>query len=260
LIAPERSFSSVVEFHPHARDGFTGRRQVLPDVNRTFEERFLPRIDQFLEMDPDELRGEIDTDFPIDQEVLEDPPLDFDVDDGLSLRVPCSWATQLPAYEHYEGWMWHTRRFEWDDSDDRGFLQFGAVNYAAGVWLNGEHVGSHEGGFTPFSFEVTDHLEPENLLVVRVDNERRESGLPTPNTDWFNFGGINRSVELVTVPGSYLRNFRIDTALDGDEGAVRVHVWTDAPALAEAPELSIPARSVETTLERVDGDDEASTL
>lgn len=129
------------------------------------------------------------------------------------------------------------------------------MNYAADVWLNGEHVGSHEGGFTPFSFEITDHLSDENLLAVRVDNERREGGLPTPNTDWFNFGGINRSVELIPAPETYLRNFKVDTALDGENVSVRVRAWADGPELDDPPELSIPALSVETELERARDED-----
>lgn len=91
--------------HSRETTSLNGVWQAIPDANQVFEKRFLPRIDQFAGMDPEDLESEVDTDFPIDQKIAEDPPIDYDIDDGLPLRVPCSWASQLPAYEHYEGWM-----------------------------------------------------------------------------------------------------------------------------------------------------------
>ena len=77
-------------------------------------------------------------------------------------------------------------------------MYFGAVNYLANVYLNGEKVGVHEGGFTPFYFDVTDKLrEGDNFVVLRVNNERKPEGVPTVNTDWWNYGGITRDVLLV---------------------------------------------------------------
>ncbi len=55
----------------------------------------------------------------------------------------------------------------------RAFLRFGAVDYHAYVWLNGKRVGEHEGGFTPFAFEVTKLLrDGDNRLTVGADSER----------------------------------------------------------------------------------------
>jgi len=100
--------------HPRETVPLDGVWQAVPGPTRTFEERFLPRIDRIRGMDPEELATEVDTEFPVDQAMLEDPPLDFGVDDGLPIRIPRSWAIRLPAYERYEGWMWHARRFDWD--------------------------------------------------------------------------------------------------------------------------------------------------
>lgn len=177
-------------------------------------------------------------------------PADADVDDGYDAPVPGCWNEELDAFQHYEGAMWYARRVEWDDRTERAFLRFGAVNYRADVWLNGTKLGHHEGGFTPFAFEVTDHLETraDNLLVVRVDNRRAERKLPAERTDWFNFGGITREVDLVTVPERFLRNVKVETDFDDETVTVAVRAWVDEPAdgseggadPAEAPAASLP--------------------
>lgn len=90
----------------------------------------------------------------------------------------------------------------------RLFLNFGAVNYEAIVWLNGERLGSHIGGFTPFNFEITGKLKAgENSLVVKVDNKRKPEAVPTVNSDWWNFGGITRPVSLIEMPSTFIQDY-----------------------------------------------------
>ncbi|OVE82890.1 glycoside hydrolase family 2 protein [Natronolimnobius baerhuensis] len=172
-------------------------------------------------------------------------PVDFNVHDGYSVDIPASFGEAVTEFRHYEGWVWFARTFDWDaeTADDQTHLQFGAVNYKAEVWLNGERLGEHEGGFTPFSFDVTDELvDGENLVVVKVDNKRYDDGIPNASTDWFNFGGINRSVELVSVPETYIRNYKLETELSEDSVHVSVQAWVehaagDAEVTASLPEL-----------------------
>jgi beta-glucuronidase len=157
---------------------------------------------------------------------------------------------EIPAFRHFEGWVWYARQFERStvEDADRTFLRFGAVNYETEVWLNGERLGDHEGGFTPFSFEITDTLqEGTNDLVVRADNNRYENGIPNEATDWFNFGGINRSVELVGVTESFVRNFKIETGLSEDEVTLDVTAWIDGDP-DSAVKVELPALDVETEL------------
>jgi len=158
-------------------------------------------------------------------------PVDAIVDDGYEISVPGCWNEELSGFEQYEGAMWYARRLDWDGRSDRAFLRFGAVNYRTDGWLNGDYLGSHEGGFTPFAFEVTDRLDErtDNLLVVRVDDTREDRKLPAERTDWFTFGGITREVDLVTVPRRYLRNVKVETDLHGDDVTVSVRAWVDDP-------------------------------
>ncbi|MGQ0802260.1 MAG: glycosyl hydrolase 2 galactose-binding domain-containing protein [Actinomycetota bacterium] len=69
--------------------------------------------------------------------------------------------------------VWYRRRFGYTATDDargRARLRFAAVDYLADVWLNGEHLGHHEGYFAPFGFDVTGRLAKDNELVVAVQD------------------------------------------------------------------------------------------
>ena len=68
----------------------------------------------------------------------------------------------------------------------------------------------HTGGFTPYDVEVTDKIKSnDNSLVIRVINRRLREGVPTINTDWWNYGGLTRSVYLYETPASYISNYNV---------------------------------------------------
>lgn len=133
---------------------------------------------------------------------------------NLTLRVPGDWNHQLPELDLFEGYMWYQRRFDCKmSSDKRAFLHFGAVSNNCIVFLNGQKIGEHKGGFTPFMFEVTGKLkEKDNYIIVRVDNIRDENSIPAISFDWWNYGGITRDVDIVYVPENYIQDYfiRID--------------------------------------------------
>ena len=132
---------------------------------------------------------------------------------GLRLNVPSDWNSQLPELKYYEGSVWYARKFMIDEANLVGkklFLYFGAVNYRCGVYLNGIRIGGHEGGFTPFQFDVTDLVKDgENFLAIEVDNTRRADAIPALSFDWWNYGGITRDVMLVYTPINYIRDYFI---------------------------------------------------
>src|SRR5262249_45617828 len=135
------------------------------------------------------------------------------------LNVPGDWNTQRESLLFYEGSVWYKRSFDYAKSPkNRLFLHFGACNYTASVYLNGEELGRHEGGFTPFDFEITDLVRPQgNFLVVRVNNARGKDQVPTINTDWWNYGGITRPVTLVEVPETFIHDYFVQL----EKGAMR---------------------------------------
>src|SRR4051812_27966794 len=107
--------------------------------------------------------------------------IEYDFDTSASLEVPGDWNSQDDRLLLYEGTIWYRKTFDYQKRPNtRAFVYFGAANYLADVYLNGEKLGRHEGGFTPFNFEVTNLLrEKGNSLIVKVDNKRRRDAVPT---------------------------------------------------------------------------------
>jgi beta-glucuronidase len=138
--------------------------------------------------------------------------IEYDYDLSPSLHVPGDWNTQDSMFLFYEGTIWYRKKFDapFQAQGKKVFVHFGGVNYRADVYLNGKKLGYHVGGFTPFYFEITDRLkEKDNSLVVKVDNKRLKEGVPTLNTDWWNYGGITRDVKLIMVPQHYVIDYTI---------------------------------------------------
>ncbi|MGB4838206.1 MAG: glycoside hydrolase family 2 TIM barrel-domain containing protein [Saprospiraceae bacterium] len=125
--------------------------------------------------------------------------VEYDFDKSPVMKVPGDWNTQKENLFYYEGTVWLKKSFDYTLKENkRLFIYFGAINYKADVYLNGTKLGVHEGGFTPFNFEVTSIVKAkDNYLVVKVDNKRFKEAVPTNNTDWWNYGGITRDVLLI---------------------------------------------------------------
>lgn len=160
---------------------------------------------------------------------------------GLRMNVPSDWNSQIPELKYYEGTMWYARKFEINKkSDENLFLYFGAVNYRCRVYLNGTLIGSHEGGFTPFQFNVTNVVkEGGNFLAVEVDNTRTADAIPALSFDWWNYGGITRDVMLVHTPKNYIRDYFIQ--LDKyDSDRVHAEVQLSAQNAGQLVKIEIP--------------------
>jgi beta-glucuronidase len=127
-------------------------------------------------------------------------------------------------------------------------LHFDAVYYQTSVWLNGERLGEHQGGYTPFEFDITHHLRPgQNHLLVDVDNTPRVNTIPGLATarpsmsvpteagsagrdtvvGWWMYGGINRDVSLLLTQPVYLHNVKAEASpdLDHNQAALTIHAW-----------------------------------
>jgi len=135
--------------------------------------------------------------------------VEYDFDKSETLKVPGDWNTQKEKLLFYEGPVWYRTTFTYANRErTRLFLYFGAANYLVRVYLNGQKLGEHEGGFTAFNFEVTNIVhEGNNSLVVEVNNARRENGVPALRTDWWNYGGITRDVILAEVPETRIQDY-----------------------------------------------------
>ncbi len=173
--------------------------------------------------------------------------IEYDFDKANQINVPGDWNTQKEDLFFYEGTLWYKKSFNYQKSDQRTFLHFGAVNYDAKVYLNGKKLGEHQGGFSPFNFEVTDKLnDGENFVIVKVDNTRKKNHIPTVNSDWYNFGGITRSVKLIEVPKTFIRDFFIQLK-KGGTNEIEGWVQLDGSKLQQSITIQIQEEKVSVT-------------
>ncbi len=139
---------------------------------------------------------------------------EYSFEEARQIEVPGDWNHQYADMEYYEGYVWYARSFDAPErSEGRHFLYFAGVSNSCEVYLNGEELGSHEGAFTPFEFEVTGKLRDKgNFLCLCISNVRRPDAIPAMSFDWWNYGGITRDVMLVSTSDVFVRDyfFRLD--------------------------------------------------
>ncbi len=170
--------------------------------------------------------------------------VEYDFDASPSLRVPGDWNTQARELLYYEGSVWYRTKFTPAPSGagERVFLHFGAANYRADVYLNSSKLGTHLGGFTPFSFEVTGRLRPGANSPGGAVREQPALGgraWPTLNTDWWNYGGLTRDVSLVRVPAHFIASHFLH--LESEEtGAIAGEVQVEGAGVGEQVRVQIP--------------------
>lgn len=171
--------------------------------------------------------------------------VEYSFENGAVLNVPGDFNSQLPELNYYESTVWYKRNFSWKKDNQRLFIHFGAVNYVCDVVLNGEKIGHHEGGFTPFQFEITDKVrEGENAVLVRANSKRTKDGIPALGFDWFNYGGITRDVQLIRVPSSFIEDYFIQLQ-KGSSSQVNGWVKISNAAVPQPLHIQIPEAGVD---------------
>jgi beta-glucuronidase len=178
------------------------------------------------------------------------------------VNVPHCWPLD-PRYQ-YTGRAWYRRAF----ATPRGLegrhvrIEFDAVFARARVWLNGLLLGTHEGGYTPFGFDVAGALaSDQNALVLEVDNGWSTRTMPgaRPGSEptarvypWWDYGGIVRPVRLVVSPAVYVQKQRVTAVPDLRTGAADVEATTWVRNTTNRP----AAARLRFTLLRLEGDRE----
>ena len=160
---------------------------------------------------------------------------DFVIDADARWRLPAhvAWTTTItvpfaPETEAsgigdtgFYRCCWYRRTFAAPplDPDRRLILHFGAVDYAATLWIGDSFVGRHEGGHTPFSFDITDMLTDAetHTIVVRAEDDPHDLAKPRGKQDWMlephsiwypRTTGIWQTVWLETIPATSIANLR----------------------------------------------------
>lgn len=173
------------------------------------------------------------------------PLIEYAWDTSPTFQIPSDWNSQVRELAWYEDMVWFRRTIDVEPAAGRRyFLYFEAVNYRAIVWLNGAKLGQHEGGFTPFAFEVTSALKQgSNSLVVSADARHETTSVPNEVYDWRNYGGITRPVYLIDVPETFIHASRVNLANDG---SIEARVQLDGvQAVGTEVEVRIPELRLE---------------
>ena len=119
------------------------------------------------------------------------------------ITLPHTWNAedgQDGGNDYYRGICWYRRALTADETAGaRVFLELGGANHSAAVYLNGQLLTTHEGGYSTFRVELTDHLAETNLLEISVDNSDSDRVYPQ-KADFTFYGGLYREVRLISVP------------------------------------------------------------
>ena len=169
----------------------------------------------------------------------------FDDTQWSTVEVPGSFNP--PPASAADG-AWYRKDFdvpaEWQNQAVT--LKFGAANYIADVWLNGHWLGYHEGGSTPFAFDATDAVVPNevNTIAVRVDNPpwgTRQDIVPWGLTDWWNYGGLTQPVWIEATAPVYAVRADVVPHLDSADISVTLHQRGGDPTPVEVGLDVLPA-------------------
>jgi hypothetical protein len=160
------------------------------------------------------------------------------------VRVGLSWNAQFGDLHDYMGVAWYrtTMDIPASNSPRRTIVRFGAVDYAAEVFVNGKSVGMHEGGYTPFAIDISDAVYTgRNELAVKVldvpmtGKDPRYSAMPYDEIphgkqNWYvQTGGIWQPVQLEFRPKTYIEKVHVTAQVGGDL-TITAHVGGGNPA------------------------------
>jgi len=165
--------------------------------------------------------------------------------DARVSQVPGSWQSEFSDLRDYAGvaWYWRSLQLKPLDPGQVALLRFGAVDYRAVVYVNNQRVGSHDGGYLPFEFNVTSYLHAgENQIAVRVADPGanpsdvegiKYAEIPHGKQNWYvQTSGLWQSVEIDIRPQVRLGVVHVSAGADGNF-TFSVHL-VNAPSDASA--------------------------
>ena len=151
-----------------------------------------------------------------------------------TIVVPYPWESKLSGIndKKYSGAAWYRREFtvpnEW--TGKKVFLKFGAVDWEAKVWVNGQHVGSHEGGYSPFEFQITKLVQfgASNRVTVRAFDVTHPEFPSGKQTGWYTkTSGIWQTVYVEARRDPYVELAHISPDIDAKQARFDVLVQSD---------------------------------
>lgn len=194
--------------------------------------------------------------------------------DWRTAQVPMPWQAQFADLRHKSGVGWYRCSFTLDAQPDvlgtALVLHFGAVDYHTTLWVNGQRVGEHEGGYLPFDFDITTLLHRgENEVVVQVVDPTDDQAqwptftfgeIPHGKQSWYGpISGIWQSVWLEERPTIHLRTVRLTPDVGTRTIAVTLALSSRLPAGWEVRcQLTDPDGAPVSIVEQVNTDTTAA--
>lgn len=159
--------------------------------------------------------------------------------------------------------LWYRRNFSTPafNKTDRVLLHFGAVDYECQVWVNGKDIGSHRGGYLPFTFDITDALkQDENEIIVSVWDptdtglQQRGKQVLNPKGIWYTpISGIWQTVWLEVVPEVSIASLKLTPDLDAEALTVKVTLRGAAEGIRVVAETSHSGEKIVLVGEQAQG-------
>ncbi len=200
--------------------------------------------------------------------------------DARPMAVPGSWNEQYEDIFNYFGLAWYVKKTyipkNWQG--ERVYIRVGSACYFGTVYVNGQEVGSHEGGHLPFEFDITNLVkwERENTIAISVENHIKPTRVPSGNMgggmeaasimmgfpattyDFFPFAGLHRPVVLYSVPKAHITDVTVITGYEGEEGWVQVKTQINGNTPKGSLILEGGAQTIKSQIEFENGFAEAT--
>ena len=170
--------------------------------------------------------------------------IEYDFESAKVMEIPGAWNAHEKNLLFYRGPVWFYKKFNHESlNNNLTHLYIGASNFTTKVFLNGKIVGSFEGGYTSFNFDVTEHLvDGNNVLIIHVDNTLSKDSVPTKKTDWWPYGGILGDVLLISTPKKFIQNAYLQLS-DLDKKELLFKAQLNLPVITNV-NLSIPELNI----------------
>ena len=172
------------------------------------------------------------------------------LENAMSMPVPASYndLKEMRELRDFCGWVFYQKMIaipEFIENENRVFLRCDAVTHHAKIYLNGELIGEHKGGFLPFEVNLNGKMKTgNNLLTVAVENRIDNTTLPVgrdnditgmvfhdgkrrnyPNFDFFNYAGITRPIRICTTPlKEWIEDISISNRIEGKNASLEYEI------------------------------------
>ena len=152
---------------------------------------------------------------------------------GEKINLPHTWNGkdgQDGGNDYYRGVCWYMRELDKPElkNDELVYIEFKGVNSSAEVYVNGEYIGRHDGGYSTFRFNITNAIKEKNIIAVAADNRKTNKVYPQ-KADFTFYGGIYRDVNIIIVSKNHFDldffgscGAKIDATVQDNNGLVDI--------------------------------------